>query len=74
MRSAVALTALVAGSHWEELAMHVRAARRNGVTEDEIREILLQCAVYCSVPSAHHAFAIADEALRELEGEPPVAG
>jgi alkylhydroperoxidase/carboxymuconolactone decarboxylase family protein YurZ len=41
--------------------MHVRAARRNGLTDIEIREILLQCAVYCSVPSANHALAIASE-------------
>jgi len=62
-RSAVTLTALVALGHWEELAMHVRAARRNGLSEDEIKEILLQCAVYCGVPAANHAFKIANDAL-----------
>ncbi len=70
MRSAVTLTALVAGGHWEEFAMHVRAALRNGVTRDEIGEILLQTAMYCSVPSANRAFAIADEVLARRRGRP----
>jgi len=64
-RSMVTLTALVAGGHWGELAMHVRAALRNGLTVDELREVLLQTAIYCSVPSANHAFAIAQDVLRE---------
>lgn len=64
-RSMITLTALVAGGHWEELAMHVRAAVRNGLTVDEIGEVLLQTAVYCSVPSANRAFAIAQEVLGE---------
>jgi 4-carboxymuconolactone decarboxylase len=64
-RSAVTLTALVAQGHWEELAMHIRAAQRNGVTDDELKEILLQCAIYCGVPAANHAFAIAQRVLDE---------
>ena len=64
-RSAVTLAALVARGHWEELAMHVRAARRNGLTEDEIKEVLLQCAIYCGVPAANHAFAVAQRVLEE---------
>ena len=64
-RSMITLTALVAGGHWEELALHVRAAVRNGLSVDEIREVLLQTAIYCSVPSANHAFAIAQTTLRE---------
>ncbi|GAB2476255.1 4-carboxymuconolactone decarboxylase [Xylanimonas ulmi] len=64
-RSMITLTALVAGGHWDELAMHVRAAVRNGVTVDELREVLLQTAVYCSVPSANHAFAVAQDVLSE---------
>ncbi|MFF0448932.1 3-oxoadipate enol-lactonase [Streptomyces sp. NPDC004609] len=64
-RSCVTLTALVAGGHREELAMHVRAALRNGLTPDEIGEVLLQSAVYCGVPAANSAFAVADEVLRE---------
>ncbi|MGA8218746.1 MAG: 4-carboxymuconolactone decarboxylase [Solirubrobacterales bacterium] len=67
-RSAITLTALVAGGHFEELAMHVRAARRNGLTDDEIKEVLLQSAIYCGVPAANRAFAVADEVLRE-DGE-----
>ena len=66
-RSCVTLTALVAGGHHEELAMHVRAALRNGLSRDEIQEVLLQTAVYCGVPSANAAFAIADRVLREEE-------
>ena len=65
MRSAVTLTALTALGHWEELAMHVRAAKRNGLSDDEIKEVLLQCAVYCGVPAANHAFKVAGEALGE---------
>ena len=64
-RSAVTLTALVALGHWEELAIHVRGARRNGLTDDEIKEILLQCAIYCGVPAANHAFAVAQRVLEE---------
>ena len=64
-RSAVTLTALVALNHPEELAMHVRAALRNGLTPDEVGEVLLQCAVYCGVPAANAAFAIAQEVLAE---------
>ncbi|WP_419702616.1 4-carboxymuconolactone decarboxylase [Promicromonospora sp. NFX87] len=64
-RSMITLTALVAGGHWDELAMHVRAAVRNGLSADEIGEVLLQTAVYCSVPSANRAFAIAQEVLGE---------
>ena len=64
-RSAVTLTALVASNHHEELAMHVRAALRNGLTPDEIKEVLLQTAIYCGVPAANRAFAIAQQVLDE---------
>ena len=64
-RSCITLTALVAGGHQHELAMHVRAALRNGLTPDEIKEVLLQAAVYCGVPAANSAFAIAQEVLAE---------
>ena len=64
-RSAVTLTALVALGHWEELALHVRGALRNGLTEDEIKEVLLQCAIYCGVPAANRAFAVAQAVLSE---------
>ncbi|ANY07918.1 carboxymuconolactone decarboxylase family protein [Pseudonocardia sp. HH130630-07] len=65
MRSAVTLTALVAHGHWNEFEMHVRAARRNGLTGEEIVEILLQTAIYCGVPAANSAFAIAQRVLAE---------
>jgi len=64
-RSCITLTALLAGGHQHELAMHVRAALRNGLTPDEIKEVLLQAAVYCGVPAANSAFAIAQEVLAE---------
>jgi 4-carboxymuconolactone decarboxylase len=64
-RSCITLTALVAGGQLDELALHVRAARRNGLTEDEIKEVLLQCAIYCGVPAANSAFAVAQRALAE---------
>ncbi len=65
MRSAITLTALVALGRDHELAMHVRAALRNGLTADEIKEVLLQSAVYCGVPAANNAFAIAQQVLDE---------
>ncbi|MFI0449928.1 4-carboxymuconolactone decarboxylase [Actinomadura sp. 6N118] len=64
-RSCITLTALVAGGHLEELAMHVRAALRNGLTPEEIKEVLLQTAVYCGVPAANAAFAVAQRVLTE---------
>ena len=64
-RSCITLTALIALGHWEELAMHVRAALRNGLTQDEIKEVLLQTAIYCGVPAANHAFAVAQGVLKE---------
>jgi 4-carboxymuconolactone decarboxylase len=69
MRSAITLTALIAVGRMDELPMHVRAARRNGLTEDEIKEVLLQTAVYCGVPAANTAFAVAARVLEE--GEEP---
>lgn len=68
-RSAITLTALVALGHWDELALHVRAARRNGLTPAEIGEVLLQSAVYCGVPAANHAFAVAQPVLAREKGD-----
>jgi 4-carboxymuconolactone decarboxylase len=65
MRSAITLTALVAGGNFEELALHVRAALRNGLTRDEIKEVLLQSAIYCGVPAANSAFAVAQRVLED---------
>ncbi len=64
-RSLITLTALVARGHHEELAMHLRAARTNGVTVEEIKELLLQTAIYCGVPDANTAFRIAQSVLDE---------
>jgi 3-oxoadipate enol-lactonase / 4-carboxymuconolactone decarboxylase len=66
-RSLVTLTALVARGHHEELAMHVRAARTNGLTVEEIKEVLLQTAIYCGVPDANTAFRIAQRVLAETD-------
>jgi 3-oxoadipate enol-lactonase/4-carboxymuconolactone decarboxylase len=68
-RSLITLTALVAGGHHEELALHVRAALRNGLTPDEIKETLLQTAIYCGVPAANTAFRIANGVLEEADDE-----
>ncbi|MET7907324.1 4-carboxymuconolactone decarboxylase [Streptomyces avermitilis] len=64
-RSCVTLTALVAGGHLDELAFHTRAALRNGLTPLEIKEVLLQAAVYCGVPAANSAFKVAQQVIRE---------
>jgi 4-carboxymuconolactone decarboxylase len=64
-RSAITLMALVALGRFDELAMHVRAALRNGLTRDEIREVLLQSAIYCGVPAANAAFAVAQRVLED---------
>ncbi|MCX5268310.1 alpha/beta fold hydrolase [Streptomyces sp. NBC_00199] len=64
-RSCITLTALVAGGHLEELAVHTRAALRNGLTPDEIREVLLQAAVYCGLPAANGAFRVAQQVVLE---------
>jgi 4-carboxymuconolactone decarboxylase len=64
-RSAITLAALVSLRAENELAMHVRAGLRNGLTADEITEILLHTAVYAGLPAANSAFAIAHRVLRE---------
>lgn len=66
-RSLITLTALVARGHHEELAMHLRAARTNGLTDDEIKELLLQTTIYCGVPDANTAFRIARDVLGEAD-------
>jgi 4-carboxymuconolactone decarboxylase len=68
MRSAITLTALIAAGRMDELPMHVRAALRNGLSADEIKEVLLQSAIYCGVPAANTAFSIAARVLEEDEG------
>jgi 4-carboxymuconolactone decarboxylase/3-oxoadipate enol-lactonase/4-carboxymuconolactone decarboxylase len=69
MRSAITLTALVARGQLEELELHVHAAIRNGLTADEIKEVLLQSAIYCGVPAANSAFAVANRVLEADDKE-----
>ena len=64
-RSCITIAMLAALHHDDELALHLRAARRVGVSRDEIREVLLQVAVYAGVPAANHAFAVAQRVLSE---------
>jgi 4-carboxymuconolactone decarboxylase len=64
-RSAVTITALVALGRFDELPMHIRAARRNGMSVDEIGEVLLHTAIYCGVPAANSAFHVFQDVLAE---------
>jgi 4-carboxymuconolactone decarboxylase len=68
MRSAITLAVLTALGREHELALHVRAAERNGLTREEIAEVLLHTAVYAGVPAANAAFAIAQRELHERDG------
>ena len=70
-RSCITVAMLVALNRPEELALHLRAAMTNGVTRAEIKEVLLQTAIYCGVPAANAAFAIAQRVLGEAEGPHP---
>ena len=65
-RSVAVLTAMIALGHHDEFEMHVRAARRNGLTVAEIKEVILQAGLYCGVPAANTAFKLAERVLREL--------
>jgi 4-carboxymuconolactone decarboxylase len=67
-RSCITITALVAQGRDNELAMHLRAAIGNGLTRAEISEVLIQCAVYCGVPAANSAFAVAQRILDDPNG------
>ncbi|MFF0120358.1 4-carboxymuconolactone decarboxylase [Micromonospora arida] len=67
-RSCVTLAVLATLHHDEELAMHVRAALRNGLSPEEVAEVLLQVGVYAGVPAANRAFKVAREALRQEAG------
>ena len=66
-RSMLTLAMMVALNRADEFRMHVRAALNNGVTREEIREVLLQTAIYCGVPAANSAFHIAEEVLAEYD-------
>ena len=62
---------MVALNRGDEFALHVRAAFNNGVTRDEIKEVLMQCAIYCGVPAANSAFHMAQEVFTEMEKASP---
>lgn len=65
-RSIAVLTAMIALGHHEEFEMHVRAARRNGLSVVEIKEVILQAGLYCGVPAANTAFKLAERVLGGL--------
>ena len=62
-RSIAVISSLIALGQWDELGLHLRAALRNGLTRDEIVEVILQSAVYAGVPAANRAFALANDLL-----------
>jgi 4-carboxymuconolactone decarboxylase len=68
-RSLVTMAMLIALGRDEEFRLHVRASRATGVTRDEIRELLLQSAVYCGIPAANHAFALAEQVFASVDDE-----
>jgi 4-carboxymuconolactone decarboxylase len=70
-RSCITVAMLVALNRSEELVLHLRAAMTNGVTRAEIREVLLQTAIYCGVPAANAAFALAQRVLGDAEDPHP---
>jgi 4-carboxymuconolactone decarboxylase len=72
-RSLLTLAIMVALNRGEEFKMHVRAACNNGATRDEIKEVLLQTAIYCGVPAANAAFHAAEEVFAELDQYGPAA-
>jgi len=64
-RSCMVLTTMIALGHWDEFRLHMNAAFNNGLGEDEIKEVILQAAVYCGVPAANHAFKEAAAIIAE---------
>jgi 4-carboxymuconolactone decarboxylase len=66
-RHLMTLALVAALGHHEELAMHVRATKRTGVTEAELSELFLQVAIYAGLPAANSAFAVAKRELRRLD-------
>ena len=66
-RSLVTLAMLIALNRPEELRMHVRAAIRNGVTREQIQELLLHSSIYCGVPAANEAFHVAQQVFTEMD-------
>ena len=68
-RSIATLSICIALRHWDEFALHVRAAKNNGLSDEEIAEVIQHAAVYAGVPAANHAFKVAAPILAELRGE-----
>ncbi|HKT97873.1 MAG TPA: 4-carboxymuconolactone decarboxylase [Paraburkholderia sp.] len=68
-RSLLTIAMMVALNRGEELALHLRAAKNNGVTREEIKEVLMQTAIYCGVPAANSAFHLAERIFREEDGQ-----
>jgi 4-carboxymuconolactone decarboxylase len=66
-RSLLTIALMVALNRSEEFRLHVRAAFNNGVTRDQIKEVLLQCAIYCGVPAANSAFHMAEDVFAQME-------
>ena len=66
-RSCMVLTAMIALGAWDEFRMHVRAAFNNGLSQDDIKEVILQAAIYCGVPAANHAFREAAGVIKERD-------
>lgn len=66
-RSLLTIAMMVALNRSEEFRLHVRAAFNNGVTREQIKEVLLQCAIYCGVPAANSAFHMAEEVFAQME-------
>jgi 4-carboxymuconolactone decarboxylase len=73
-RSLLALAMMIALNRGEEFRMHLKAAFNNGVTRDQIREVLLQSAIYCGVPAANSAFHAAGEVFQEMDREKETEG
>jgi 4-carboxymuconolactone decarboxylase len=69
-RSLLTIGLMVALNRSDEFKLHIRAAFSNGVTKDEIREVLLQCAIYAGVPAANSAFHQAEEVFAQMESTP----
>lgn len=66
-RSLITIAMMIALNREAELALHLRAAANNGVTRDEIKEVLMQSAIYCGVPAANSAFHLAQEVFRQMD-------
>jgi 4-carboxymuconolactone decarboxylase len=66
-RSLITVAMMIALNRAEEFRLHVRAASNNGVTRDEIKEVLMQAAIYCGVPAANNAFHLAEEVFAEMD-------